>query len=88
MTMMLVTFGAFLTLMTAMAVGVIFSNKPIKGSCGGLSTLGLKDGCALSVVVKTKAKALWARCRTICSMTLQLRQANNDLLAGGTFIRH
>ena len=47
MMIMLVTFGAFLTLMTAMAVGVIFSNKPIKGSCGGLSTLGLKDGCVI-----------------------------------------
>ena len=47
MTMMLITFGAFLTLMAAMAVGVIFSNKPIKGSCGGLSTLGLKDGCVI-----------------------------------------
>lgn len=47
MTMMLVTFGAFLTVIAAMAVGVIFSNKPIKGSCGGLSTLGLKDGCVI-----------------------------------------
>lgn len=47
MTMMLITFGAFLTLIAAMAVGVIFSNKPIKGSCGGLSTLGLKDGCVI-----------------------------------------
>ena len=47
MTTMLITFGAFLTLIAAMAVGVIFSNKPIKGSCGGLSTLGLKEGCVI-----------------------------------------
>ena len=47
MTIMLVTFGAFLTLIAAMAVGVIFSDKPVKGSCGGLSTLGLKDGCVI-----------------------------------------
>ena len=33
----------FLVLFAAMAVGVIFSNKPIKGSCGGLNTLGLAD---------------------------------------------
>ncbi|WP_067521393.1 (Na+)-NQR maturation NqrM [Endozoicomonas ascidiicola] len=47
MTMMLITFGVFLTLIAAMSVGVIFANKPIKGSCGGLSTLGLKDGCVI-----------------------------------------
>ncbi|MCW7552095.1 (Na+)-NQR maturation NqrM [Endozoicomonas gorgoniicola] len=47
MTTMLVTFCVFLALIAMMAVGVIFSNKPIKGSCGGLSTLGLKDGCVI-----------------------------------------
>ena len=47
MTIMLITFGAFLILIAAMAVGVIFSNKPIKGSCGGLSSLGLKDNCVI-----------------------------------------
>ncbi|OED41256.1 hypothetical protein ACH42_14390 [Endozoicomonas sp. (ex Bugula neritina AB1)] len=47
MNIMLITFGAFLVLIAAMAVGVIFANKPIKGSCGGLSTLGLKDGCVI-----------------------------------------
>ncbi len=47
MATVLITFCAFLILIAAMAVGVIFSNKPIKGSCGGLSSLGLKDGCVI-----------------------------------------
>ena len=39
MNTLIVTFVAFGVVMIAMAVGVIFSNRAIKGSCGGLNTM-------------------------------------------------
>lgn len=44
----LVTFLVFLLFVAAMAVGVIFSNRKIKGSCGGLNNVdGLEGDCLL-----------------------------------------
>jgi len=37
----------FAILMAGMAVGVIFSNKPIQGSCGGLNNIGLDGECEI-----------------------------------------
>ena len=31
----------------AMSVGVLCGRSPIKGSCGGLSALGMKQGCEI-----------------------------------------
>lgn len=44
----LITFLVFLLVVSAMAVGVIFSNRKIKGSCGGLNNVdGLEGGDCL-----------------------------------------
>ena len=37
--MLIAAFAAFGLVMAAMAVGVIFSNRRLQGSCGGLGTM-------------------------------------------------
>ncbi|EKE72360.1 (Na+)-NQR maturation NqrM [Gallaecimonas xiamenensis] len=39
------TFGLFLLVVAAMAVGYIFQKKSISGSCGGISGLGMEKAC-------------------------------------------
>jgi hypothetical protein len=41
----LVSFAIMLIVIVIMAVGYIFQQKTITGSCGGLSTLGIKKVC-------------------------------------------
>ncbi|MCB5162418.1 (Na+)-NQR maturation NqrM [Marinomonas algarum] len=38
-------FALMLLLVTAMAVGVLMGRKPISGSCGGMSALGMEVAC-------------------------------------------
>ncbi len=45
MEIMVITFIVLLVVIVGMSVGVIFSNKPIKGSCGGISALGMDTVC-------------------------------------------
>ena len=45
MSTILVTFMVMLLVITAMAVGVLLGRKPIQGSCGGMSALGMETEC-------------------------------------------
>ena len=44
---LLLTFGIFIIVILGMAVGYIFSKRTIKGSCGGISSLGMKKMLSL-----------------------------------------
>jgi hypothetical protein len=41
----LITLCFFLIVVAAMAVGYIFQNKTLAGSCGGLSSMGIEKAC-------------------------------------------
>ena len=45
MTIFLLTFGLFLLVIVAMAIGYLVQRKTIAGSCGGLGALGIEKAC-------------------------------------------
>ncbi|MEH8020139.1 MULTISPECIES: (Na+)-NQR maturation NqrM [Rheinheimera] len=45
MTLFLMTFGLFLLVVVAMALGYLMQRKTIGGSCGGLDALGIDKAC-------------------------------------------
>ena len=49
-----VVFAVMLMLVIAMSVGVILGRKPISGSCGGMSALGMEVACDVCKGDKSK----------------------------------
>jgi hypothetical protein len=45
MQIFLLTFVVVCVLVIAMAIGVILGRRPIKGTCGGMSALGMDTAC-------------------------------------------
>jgi len=45
MIVFLLTLTILLLVVAGMSIGVILQNKPIKGSCGGMSALGIDTAC-------------------------------------------
>lgn len=45
MMIFIITLGFFLLVVLAMAVGYIFQQKTLAGSCGGLASVGIEKSC-------------------------------------------
>ncbi len=49
-----IVFFFMVVLVVAMSVGVLFGKKPISGSCGGMSALGMEVACDICGGDKTR----------------------------------
>ncbi len=55
----LLTLVAFVGVVALMAIGVIFSRKPIKGSCGVLAQLDIERECNCKDVCEGQGRKLY-----------------------------
>ena len=51
-----VAFAVMLLLVIAMSIGVLLGKKPISGSCGGMSALGMEVACDVCGGDKSKCE--------------------------------
>jgi len=73
---LLVLFLAFF----GMSLGVIFANKELKGSCGGLSNIpGMKSDCSCSAPCE-KRKARMAKEESVAKLPSDYAEINIDRL--------
>lgn len=56
MTVVLLTILIMALLIVGMAIGLILNNKPLKGSCGGLNSLGMDTECDICGGDKTRCE--------------------------------
>ena len=56
MEMFFVVFGVMVVLITMMSIGVIMGRKPIAGSCGGMSAIGMEVACDVCKGDKSKCE--------------------------------
>ncbi len=68
---MILTFVVLLILVAGMAIGVILGRKPISGSCGGMSALGMDVACD---ICKGDAEV----CETVQQKAIKAQQAETQ----------
>jgi hypothetical protein len=56
MELFFIVFLVMVVLVVAMSVGVLMGKKPISGSCGGMSALGMEVACDVCGGDKTKCE--------------------------------
>lgn len=82
MTTMILALIVVALLMTGMAVGVLFGRKPIAGSCGGMSAIGMVGDCDIcggnKDVCETEQEKKAAQNKSEMNMDLAYDATQND----------